>query len=232
MLLHIPHSSIKMAKGVKVSNLQENLDVLTDWFTDELFYHPSAEYIIFPYSRLSVDVERYLKDEPMEKEGKGVLYKTDAFNKPIIRDATVFPAMMKIYQDHHYFLNQRAGWTLAYFPIAFIVDCHSFADEAGHPDICLGTGSYTPESVVDEMKKYFDKNGFSNTVNFPYSGSIMPHGFENNKDVKSIMIEVNRKLYLNKYNKNDNFENMQKIIEGALDIIYEHEDTVRKQNFS
>lgn len=221
MLLHIPHSSIKMVEGVKVSNLQENLNILTDWFTDELFFHESAEKIIFKYSRLSVDVERYLQDEPMEKKGQGILYKLDAFGKPIER--LNIEQSMKVYHNHHYLLNQRTGWTLAYFPIAFIVDCHSFLHEWPAPDICLGVGSYTPEMVSEKVKKFFNQHGLSVDVNFPYKGSIIPSGFEGDNDVKSIMIEVNRNLYLDdKYNKNDNFENMQKIIEGALDIIYDY----------
>ncbi len=221
MLLHIPHSSIVMIDDVKVVNLQENLNLLTDWFTDELFFHSSADYLVFKYSRLSVDVERYLHDEPMEKYDQGVLYKKDAFGVDIERgDDTKY---LKLYNDHHYLLNQKVGWCLAYFPIAFIVDCHSFPDKENRPDICLGIGSYTPESVISQLKYFFNQRGFSVNINDPYTGSIIPKGFENDDDVYSIMIEINRKLYLDdKYNKNEHFDRIRDIMTEALDIIYEY----------
>lgn len=223
MLLHIPHSSTVMLDGVNVKNLQENLNLLTDWFTDKLFWHVSCEKIIFEYSRLSVDVERYLYNEPMEMVGQGVLYKTDAFDKPIERiDNT---KCLKLYHNHHYLLNQKVGWALAYFPIVFIVDCHSFLDKDGTPDICLGVGSYTPKIVKNQLKDFFIGKHLTVDINSPYIGSIIPNGFEDNDDVKSIMIEINRRLYLDdKYNRNDDFVKIQNIIEGALDIIYEYSD--------
>ena len=221
MLLHIPHSSIVMVDDIKVVNLQDNLNLLTDWFTDELFSHSSAEYIVFKYSRLSVDVERYLHDEPMEKHGQGVLYKKDAFGEYIERGDDT--KCLKLYHDHHYLFNQKVGWYLAYFPIAFIVDCHSFLDKENRPDICLGVGSYTPKTVTDQLKYFFNHRGFSVNINNPYIGSIIPKGFENNDDVCSIMVEINRKLYLDdKYNKNDNFDKIRDMIREALDIIYEY----------
>lgn len=221
MLLHIPHSSVVMIDGVKVDNLQENLNLLTDWFTDTLFYHPSADYIIFKYSRLCVDVERYLYNEPMDKVGEGVLYKLDAFDSLIERNEVT--EYIKLYNEHHYLLNQKVGWYLAYFPIAFIIDCHSFLDKLKYPDICLGIGEYTPKIISEKIKDFFIREGFIVDINFPYNGSIIPSNFKNNDDVKSIMIEINRKLYLdNEYNRNNNFFEIQKIIEGALDIVYEY----------
>jgi len=223
MLLHIPHSSTDILQDVEVSNLQENLNLLTDWFTDELFFHEAGEPIIFKYSRLCIDVERLPENEPMEKSGQGILYEKDAFGDPIKRKNADF--MMKLYHEHHYFLNQRTGWTLAYFPKAFIVDCHSFLDGPTRPDICLGIGQYTPKDMYFDIRDYFSSHGLYIAFNIPYEGSIMPHGFENNSDVKSIMIEVNKKLYLDdKYKKNSDFKNIQNLIEGALDIIYEYEE--------
>jgi N-formylglutamate amidohydrolase len=126
MILHIPHSATKMLDGVEVDHLEENQFVLTDWHTDELFYHESAEPIIFPYSRLSVDVERLKVNEPMDKYGMGILYKKDIFGNAIKRTNE---DCMEYYNVHHYKLNQTVNKYLSYFDKVFVVDCHSFPDE-------------------------------------------------------------------------------------------------------
>ena len=228
MLLHIPHSATKMLDGVQVEELDGNQFALTDWYTDELFYHESAEPIIFPFSRLSVDVERLKVNEPMDKYGMGILYEKDIFGNVIKRTNE---DCMEYYNDHHYKLNQAVNKYLSYFDKVFIVDCHSFVNEkfdwvtsSSLPDICIGIdGIQTPPVVLISLVNYF-KQFFNNiNINDPYSGTIIPSWFHDNENVYSIMIEVNKNLYLNDINKNEDFEKIQKIITGALDIIHGYE---------
>jgi N-formylglutamate deformylase len=85
MILHIPHSSkvIPISKGF-IQNpqvIQKELQLLTDWFTDELFDLPRHAKIVTTFSRIFCDVERFEDDEleEMSKFGMGVLYeKTDS----------------------------------------------------------------------------------------------------------------------------------------------------------
>jgi len=230
MLLHIPHSATKMLDGVQVEELDGNQFALTDWYTDELFFHESAEPIIFPFSRLSVDVERLIVNEPMDKYGMGILYEKDVFGNVIKRTNE---DCMEYYNDHHYKLNQAVNKYLSYFKTVFVVDCHSFSEEnimpINHtkpfPDICIGVDEkQTPSVVVKDLVDYF--KGFFNNINIndPYSGTIVPSWFKGNNNVSSIMIEVNKNLYMDDNgNKNNNFEKIQEILTGALDIIYEYE---------
>lgn len=113
-----------------------------------------------------------------------------------------------------------------------IVDCHSFSDEVLphesdqdiiRPDFCIGTDDFhTPQILVDEIKNYLDSKGFVVFINKPFSGTIVPllH-YKKNKDLKSIMIEVNRKLYLDR--PDEEFQYIKDIIEGALNIIDTYE---------
>jgi len=227
MILHIPHSSTKMLNDVNVPNLQDNLNLLTDWYTNELFYHESSESVIFPYSRFSIDVERLNENEPMDLYGQGILYENDVFGNYITR--TDNELHKSIYDKYHYNLNVIVNSHLCYFPVVYIVDCHSFDESLLNdtfiaPDICLGFNNGNRNYY--DLLSYFNNNNLSVGINDPYSGSIIPSWFNDNENVKSIMIEVNKNLYLNSdYNKNDKFLYYQKIIKGALNIIYEYEET-------
>jgi N-formylglutamate deformylase len=231
MILHIPHSSTKI-DYIKVDNIKDNINKITDLYTDELFEYDNAEFkIVFPYNRLVVDVERFKKD-PMESIGKGYIYKTDVFNNTIKRNKNNF-VFEKLYDDYHRDFNNCVHEYLSFFPIAFIVDCHSFPNDPfeweknlifKRPDICLGTDdNHTPKEIISLLTNYFNKHNLSTNVNYPYKGTIIPSDFKHKSDiVKSIMIEINRSLYLDKeYNKNDNFYKIKKIINGALNKIDE-----------
>ena len=63
-----------------------------------------------------------------------------------------------------------------------------------------------PVVVVLEL---FEEKGFSTTVNRPYSGSLVPlEYYRKEKNIYSIMIEVNRRLYMNEQSgeKSEHFE--------------------------
>ena len=75
MILHIPHSSTKLPDNFQVSkgvSLEKEFQRMTDWFTDELFDFPDAKRVVFPYSRLYCDVERFRDDEKEEMAKKGM----------------------------------------------------------------------------------------------------------------------------------------------------------------
>ena len=41
MLLHIPHSSTVIPTGIIfLKDIEEDIARMTDWYTDELFFHP------------------------------------------------------------------------------------------------------------------------------------------------------------------------------------------------
>ena len=82
-ILHIPHSSIEIPVEVHQNliltneELEEELLSMTDRYTDELFSLDSrtANQVVFRYSRLVVDPERFVDDavESMLEIGMGVI---------------------------------------------------------------------------------------------------------------------------------------------------------------
>ena len=66
------------------------------------------------------------------------------------------------------------------------------------PDICLGTDEFhTPKPLVDELMRRFSGEGLSIAINRPFSGALVPmRYFRKEHRVMSVMVEVNRGLYL------------------------------------
>lgn len=70
-------------------------------------------------------------------------------------------------------------------------------------DICLGIDNFhTPPFLVNYIKNIFEKHNLSVNINIPYSGTIVPNKYYmKDKRINSIMIEVNKKIYLNSNEK-------------------------------
>jgi N-formylglutamate deformylase len=165
----------------------------------------------FPYNRIFCDVERLPDEmEPQFVNGRGFYYtKTD--DGHVLREeneqhkAFVFE---KYYKVHHQIFEQKVQDKLDKIGFVNIVDCHSFSDVPfisdfdkflPRPDVCIGVDEFhTPKSTINELKKACDKFEFSFKINEPYVGTIVPLKFyQKEGKVKSIMIEINRKLYMN-----------------------------------
>ena len=95
-IFHIPHSSRQIPEKyrdqftIDDKALNVELDKLTDHFTDSMTEGVEANKVIFPYSRLLVDVERFADDalEPMSERGMGVIYSNGHALNKIRRDLT------------------------------------------------------------------------------------------------------------------------------------------------
>lgn len=88
-----------------------------------------------------------------------------------------------------------------------IIDLHSFSNEMIYrlfgyenlPDICIGVEEdYYSEEIKNYLIEYFKRLGYSVEINYPYSGSIVPNKYygKKNTGIISIMIEVNKNIYL------------------------------------
>lgn len=232
MILHIPHSSTD-TKGVFIpDSIKDELEIMTDWYTDELFFHPGADRSIFSISRLVCDVERYIDidKEEMESYGMGVCY-THRSDGTILREVTDNERsriIEKYYKPHHESLVNMIYSQLSLVETVYLVDCHSFSgtklnheESLERPDICLGIDlEQTPADMTLELQHYFTSLGYSVCVNSPFSGTMIPGEYKGNPNFKSIMIEVNRDHYVTSdFQKTSNFEKVRGDIEGALDII-------------
>ena len=240
LILHIPHSSDKIPidKGYVVGKniLHQEIIKLTDWYTDDLFFLEDSIIIKADFSRIFCDTERFSDDsqEIMAKYGMGVLYaKTD--DGSIIREINSKlreEILNNYYWPHHEKLNKAVNSQLESNGKALIVDCHSFpskplirdlSQENNRPDFNIGTDSFhTPANLIEISKDFFTKKGYTLGVDWPYSGSIVPlNHYHKTKNVESIMLEINRALYLSEPgNKmSSNYLTIKEIVTEYLGII-------------
>jgi N-formylglutamate deformylase len=221
MIFHLPHSSGYIQKDhrkvYRISSDQLNAELIkmTDAYTDELFGAHMVvgdSKVVFPVSRLVLDPERFVddQDEPMATTGMGVIY-TRTSNGDILRDNPQPDERAKLigdyYVPHHKELAAAVDGELGSIGRALIIDCHSFPsnplpyeiDKNPHrPDICIGIDPFhTPPGLLAACKELVCKVGWSFAVNRPFCGSIVPQKFyRKEKRVSSIMIEINRRLYM------------------------------------
>ena len=224
LILHIPHTStwitaVHCNDGVFLSNsygafmmgLHAELLPMTDWYTDELFINGLGIPVVAPVSRIICDTERFRDDEkePMAKIGMGACYtKTHdlKFSYPW-KDWHREWVLKNIYDVHHRFLELSVERALGEHGKALILDCHSFSpiplpyepdQNPDRPDICIGTDLFhTPSALSSLAMRFFEDKGYSVRVNSPYCGTIVPlKHLGKDSRVMSLMVEVNRGLYL------------------------------------
>ncbi len=217
IILHIPHSSRYIPADVRSGILLNDADLrrellrMTDWYTDELFDIGIGTAIVYPVSRLVADPERFVddKEEPMSKKGMGAVYTRTSDGKILRRMSPDERALLlrQYYTPHHDCLAKAVAHNLSKHGQCLIIDCHSFSSmplpheprqSLPRPDICIGTDPFhTPEALIRTIEKTCRENGLIVKQNSPFSGTIVPSGsYHKDKRVRSIMIEVNRSLYL------------------------------------
>jgi N-formylglutamate amidohydrolase len=221
MIFHIPHAQAyvpdRERAGIPLNDgdLRTELARVTDWYTDELFAaaaKPEDDVVIYPVSRLVVDPERFENDaeEPMAALGVGVIYvRTSTGNQ--LRDPLTPDERERLletyYRPHHRRLEAAVATELEQYGRSLIIDCHSFPSVPliydrnqvqPRPDFCIGTDSYhTPEKLTEVACQACEALGYSVEVNAPYAGSMVPSvHYRRDRRVASIMIEVNRRLYM------------------------------------
>ena len=246
LILHIPHASdnIPFKKGFVIdeTKIKEEIIKLTDWFTDDLFYSEVDTQIIAPFSRVFCDVERFSDDsqEEMFKLGMGALY-TRCDDNTLSRVVTTGlrkEILDNYYWPHHENLNNSVKTQLKLKDTCLIVDSHSFPktplfkglDQRGNrPDFNIGTDKFhTPLDLVKKSEDYFKNLGYTTGIDWPYSGSIVPmEYYQKDKRVNSIMLEINRALYLegDTNDKSSDYNNTKEVVQGFLTFLRNNSQT-------
>lgn len=244
ILCHVPHSSIfippveKKFFLVKKTELQKESKKMADLFTFELF-SPAIKKTsahIATISRIVVDMERFIDDEqePMSKVGMGVAYTKTSGGKHLrkIDHNEKQRLVEKYFHPYHKALESHVSDMVDKHSKCLIIDCHSFTNKPGvyelnkktpRPDICLGVDKFhTQKKLWEAMQIDFECLGYTVEINEPYSGTMVPPTFyRRNNQVHSILIEVNRKLYMNErtFKKNKNFSKVSKDIQAVINNI-------------
>jgi len=243
IILHIPHSSTRIpyleGYSINENELQEEQLLLTDWHTDDLFSYPAAVSIIAGFSRIFCDVERFPedKDEIMSAQGMGALYekRDDGSRLRNVSSDLRSGIMNEFYLPHHKRLEDAVAAQLKQFGKSLIIDCHSFTDiplrrdldqDKIRPDYCLGTDPFhTSGELINVAEEFFIRKNLSLGLNKPYTGSMVPAKYyRKDPTVQSIMLEINRKLYLESgtNNKSNNYSNVKETVNEFITIMLKH----------
>ena len=219
-IIHIPHSSLKVPKEFRERLLvddeyfEKENKYISDYKIDEFVPKDYPNIVKFNYYRMFCDVERYLDDskEEMSKYGMGAIYIKDSNGDKFIKLDKEYRQFVidKYYKKHHENIDLMVEKLLKIYNDCFIIDLHSFSDEFvnkmfnknNNPDICIGINKSNYDIyLLEKTINHFSSYGYSVMINYPYSGSIISNKYP---DVKSIMIEVNKRVYLDNkehYNK-------------------------------
>ena len=253
LILNIPHAStwipavpgipdihIMFARAAFLQMLKRELIPMTDWYTDELFINGIGIPVVAPVSRIICDTERFRndEDEPMARIGIGVCYTRthDMLQTFEWQKGHREWVLAHFYDVHHAALELAVGRALSETGGALILDCHSFSPvplpyepdkSPDRPDICIGTDAFhTPAELVGTASDFFRSKGYSVKIDSPYAGTIVPMKYYGkDRRVRSLMIELNRALYLKEgtCEKNDFFpvlkehlKEFQELLTGML----------------
>jgi len=219
-ILHIPHSSSFIPPEYRKKfllteeELRSELLRMTDWYTDELFApHGDMMVVRFGISRIVLDPERFEDDsqEIMFSRGMGIIY-TKTSKGVALRNSPGAEERAKLirtfYRPHHETIEKSVGIALANAGAALVIDCHSFPSKPSpyelcqnpeRPQICIGTDDYhTPSWLTDLAVTWCRNAGLTTAINRPFAGALVPaKHYRRDNRVLSIMIEVNRSLYMN-----------------------------------
>ena len=236
ILIHIPHSSVSIPTCEKrffvKDDLSDELLRMTDLYTDELF-DLDADRLVFPVSRLVCDVERFRDDaaEPMAAKGMGLAYTrcSDGTALRYVSPQKRAAIVRKYYDTHHRLFTEAVNEKLRTCGKSIIIDAHSFSAEplpyensSARPDFCIGIDPFhTPERLYRICENVLTERGFRVLRNEPFSGTIVPLTHLNKTaNVSSIMIEINRGLYMTSDGKKSaGFEAVRLVIAEVIEAI-------------
>ena len=233
IVVHVPHASVLFPQFCKksdfrIDDLADEINKVTDWYCDELFNVDTAMFVA-PWSRLVYDMERFPDDneEKMSEKGLGLIYTKTVDGRQLrVLPKWRTPPYLASYRESQREFCRMVRDRIEDYGNCVIIDGHSFPDEPfpyeertvfNRPDICIGTDRFhTPPELRDAAFSAFRDAGYSVAVNFPYSGALVPYQlYKADSRAMSVMIEVNRRLYLTDdlKRKPDEFEKIRKIIE-------------------
>jgi N-formylglutamate amidohydrolase len=242
VIFHVPHDSTWIPDNLRDQfllddiALNEELLRMTDHFTRELFTAgvPGHQVVRSPVSRLVVDVERFEDDdqEPMSRLGMGMIYthKSDLrFLRRSLHQHERESLIQAWYRPHHDRLTRVTEAALRKYRRALLIDCHSFPSRPlpyepdqrqDRPQICIGTDPFhTPADLITSLLNSFESAGLITQLDAPFSGALAPARYYcTEKRVVSIMIEVNRSLYMNEGTgkRGDRFKTISRLASGCI----------------
>jgi len=219
VIIHVPHSSLSVPdfflERLKVDRDYFNkMNIYESDYLIEHFIPDDCNSVIFNYSRMFCDVERFRddNDEYMAKHfRRGVVYELDSNKKEFVDIDDDYKDFVKsrYYDYHHKELLDKTNEIMSKYAECIIVDLHSYSDSYVsktsnndinniNPDICIGFNDYDRNKhIINRIQLLCNKYSYTNSLNYPYSGSLVPLEYLNDDKVTSVMLEINKRIYLN-----------------------------------
>ena len=231
VVLNLPHSGTVVPQwalgdmAIPGRELAAWIGFMVDKDVDRLWgFVPEENKQVTAVSRLVVDMERYRsdEDESMARKGMGLYYTHTPDGRPFrVRSEETYARCIALYDEYHRALEAKVTRCIAEHGGCILLDCHSFHDGmeyTGHPtssfpDVCIGVnGGIGAEAqfVID----VFRAEGYTVKVNEPFAGSLVPLRYWNDPRVRSVMIELNRRVY-----DNDAFGRVSGLCRGIYEAL-------------
>ena len=205
-IFHIPHSSTYIPKKYRDEfllsdiELDNEISIMCDTKTNEMIDH---DKIVFPYSRILCDVERFNSEEEiMNRVGMGVLY-TKTHDLKTLR-VTPSKDIISLYDKHHKELNVLCKKKLETNDEILFIDLHSFSNDAlpyelnkeqKRPNICLGINERYNKKIIKKIITIVENFNYTYSINEPFSGCLLPSEYMYDDRVHGVMIEINKLIY-------------------------------------
>jgi len=215
-IFHIPHSSIYIPKKyineylISLDEVMVEAKLMCDEKTHEM-----VDGVIFPYSRIFCDVERFNSDEEiMNNVGMGVLY-TKTHNLKELRIPS--KEILKFYYEHHKKLNFIVKEKLKTNKEILFIDLHSYSKKPlkyeinknqKRPEICIGLNKRFNKNIVEKIIYIINEFNYKWCINEPFNGCLLPTEFINDKRVHGVMLEIRKDVY----GTNEKFEKIKEFL--------------------
>lgn len=245
LLVHIPHSSTVVPADVRHGLLLDDIElerellVMTDWYTDQLFNHVldvGGTMFVNRWSRLVVDPERFPNDaeEIMAVRGMGAVYIKTSNGRILRNDELNLNREELLSRYFHPYAEAMANQVdriLDRHGHCLIVDGHSFASKplsyeldqtSDRPELCIGTDAvHTSPKLIQAIEEISASEGVITACNRPFSGTYVPLPFwHKDRRVAGVMIEIRRDLYMDEATGEpiDRFLQVRGLVNRIIDV--------------
>jgi N-formylglutamate amidohydrolase len=244
ILISIPHSATFVPKEISEKMLISLRDIKnhSDLFTDQIFDLPCAHKVKAGISRLVVDVNRASDDIEIESQlcVDGVVVRVTPDGKQIYSFPPKVSEISQRLETYHFTFHDKIEAKIKTEKIKFIIDGHSMWSQrpsalkgtaVNRADICLGNRSFTSCSREQThfIKNFFEKLGYSVSINNPYSGKYILGFHCHRKYLPGIQLEINRKLYLNEKTLQPKKMNIKKLNEELKILVHAFNERFLKE---
>jgi len=218
-------SDLKLCRSMEDMYVNDLLEGIQDKSITFLRSHISRSVIDLNRKHSEIDLSTINGDFPLEtklsprvKAGIGLFP-----NKSIEGDIVFkrkFTAEEILFLIQNYYFPWHSNLEMMISKIwntmgkVILIDMHSMPDSENLPDFIIGNsyGKTCDNDIFDYLTSSLKKMGYSVGKNDPYAGGfITKNYFDSKKNIQTVQIEINRKLYMNEktFSKKSGFKDLK-----------------------